>query len=127
MKDGESDHPKIGHISAILTLWQEPSTRFETPKAIIYLQFACPEVSRGNARGERATLSAYASLPKSVSMPDSFYASFTSPCSLLVTARLHFYCAFRGSPIEGVGGARSLMQSLFALAGLCFARGRSPD
>ena len=56
--DGESDHPKIGHSSPLLTLWEKPSTRFETPKAIIYLQFACPEVSRGTARGTHATLSA---------------------------------------------------------------------
>lgn len=75
MKDGESDHPKIGHSSPLLTLWQKPSTRFETPKAIIYLQFACPEVSRGNTRGKHATRSAYASLPKDVPMPDSSYAS----------------------------------------------------
>ncbi len=44
VKDGENDHPKIGYSSPLLTLWQKPSTRFETPKAIIYLQFACPEV-----------------------------------------------------------------------------------
>ena len=36
--------PRIGHSSALLTLWEKPSTRFETPKAIIYLHFACPEV-----------------------------------------------------------------------------------
>ena len=44
MKDGEEDHPRIGHSSPLLTLWEKPSTRFETPKAIIYLHFACPEV-----------------------------------------------------------------------------------
>ena len=44
VKDGEEDHPRIGHSSPLLTLWEKPSTRFETPKAIIYLHFACPEV-----------------------------------------------------------------------------------
>ncbi|CAK0787227.1 hypothetical protein CVIRNUC_010443 [Coccomyxa viridis] len=43
VKDGEEDHPRIGHSSPLLTLWEKPSTRFETPKAIIYLHFACPE------------------------------------------------------------------------------------
>lgn len=44
VKDGEGDHPKVGYSSPLLTLWEKPSTRFETPKAILYLQFACPEV-----------------------------------------------------------------------------------
>ena len=44
VKDGDEDQPRIGHSSPLLTLWEKPSTRFETPKAIIYLHFACPEV-----------------------------------------------------------------------------------
>ena len=44
VKDGDEDQPRIGHSSPLLTLWEKPSTRFETPKAIIHLHFACPEV-----------------------------------------------------------------------------------
>ena len=46
VKDSDEDQPRIGHSSPLLTLWEKPSTRFETPKAIIYLHFACPEVRR---------------------------------------------------------------------------------
>lgn len=44
VKDGDSDHPQIGYSTPLLTLWQKPSARFETPKGVIYLSFACPEV-----------------------------------------------------------------------------------
>jgi secreted Zn-dependent insulinase-like peptidase len=48
-EDGEGAAPRVCHETPLLKLWHKPSVQFETPKAVIYLHFACPEV-RCNAR-----------------------------------------------------------------------------
>ncbi len=83
VKDGENDHPQVGYSSPLLTLWQKQSTRFETPKAVIYLDFACPNVrplldstslgSRHNTWGSVRMLPAFTC--------HCFYMSNQSECS----------------------------------------------
>lgn len=48
MKDTEEARPEVCHEGSLLRMWHKPSTRFDTPKAVIYLHFACPEVRPGN-------------------------------------------------------------------------------
>ena len=43
-KQAEAAVPRVCHDSPLLKLWHKPCVQFETPKAVIYLQFACPEV-----------------------------------------------------------------------------------
>jgi hypothetical protein len=44
VKDTDADKPEVVHDAPLLRVWHKPSTRFDTPKAIIYLHFHCPEV-----------------------------------------------------------------------------------
>ncbi|EIE20423.1 hypothetical protein COCSUDRAFT_30601 [Coccomyxa subellipsoidea C-169] len=43
VKDTEEVRPEVCHEGSLLRMWHKPSTRFDTPKAVIYLHFACPE------------------------------------------------------------------------------------
>ncbi|BDA50691.1 Insulin-degrading enzyme [Coccomyxa sp. Obi] len=43
VKDTDETKPAVCHESPLLRMWHKPSTRFDTPKAVIYLHFACPE------------------------------------------------------------------------------------
>lgn len=45
VKDTEETRPEVSHEGQLLRMWYKPSTRFDTPKALIYLHFACPQVT----------------------------------------------------------------------------------
>lgn len=42
--EGEGRTPVVLHDTPLLKLWHKPSVQFETPNAVVYLHFACPEV-----------------------------------------------------------------------------------
>ena len=44
VKEGEGAQPAVVHETPLLKLWHKACVHFETPKAVIYLHFACPEV-----------------------------------------------------------------------------------
>ena len=56
VEEGEGATPAVLHDSPLLRLWHKPSVQFETPNAVVYLHFACPEVPSLNPNPQNRSL-----------------------------------------------------------------------